>query len=170
MRCLCSLVALVLLFASPVIGQNTSSPEQGESHVRELVLEGKRLFAEGNYSAALDEFRQAHGLAPEDVEAIIGLAHAEALHTDKSGNVDMQTQAAADYRAAIARQPTAELYAELGAILDAGKDYSAAITAYSKALDFQSLRSVTFGSSGIKRQLRQCQDRSQQGLGVFQER
>ena len=150
MRCLCSLVALVLLFASPVIGQNTSSPEQGESHVRELVLEGKRLFAEGNYSAALDEFRQAHGLAPEDVEAIIGLAHAEALHTDKSGNVDMQTQAAADYRAAIARQPTAELYAELGAILDAGKDYAAAITAYRKALDLNPeflMAQVNYGSA-----------------------
>jgi tetratricopeptide (TPR) repeat protein len=150
MRYLCSLAVLILLFASPVVGQSTSSSEQAESHVRELVAEGTRLFAEGNYSAALDEFRQAHGLAPEDVEAIIGLAHAEALHADNSGNLDMQTQAAADYRAAIARQPTAELYAELGAILDAGKDYAAAITAYRKALALNPeflMAQVNYGSA-----------------------
>jgi tetratricopeptide (TPR) repeat protein len=145
-----NLLVLILISVAPLLAQSSSTPEQADDHVRELVLEGKRLSAEGNYNAALEDFRQSHSLAPEDVEAIIGLAHAEALHTDKSGNVDMQTQAAADYRAAIARQPTAELYAELGAILDAGKDYAAAITAYRKALDLNPeflMAQVNYGSA-----------------------
>lgn len=134
MKCLCSLAALILVSAIPVIGQSTSSPEKTESHVRELVLEGTRLFSQGSINEALDDFRQAHRLSPEDVEAIIGLARTEALHTDKSGNVDMQTQAVADYKAAVARQPTVELYTELGSLLETGKDYAAAIDAYKKAL------------------------------------
>jgi tetratricopeptide (TPR) repeat protein len=57
------------------------------------------------------------------------------MHKDKDGNFDMEVQAVADYRAAIARQPTAELYTELGSLLNENKDYVAAIDAYKKALD-----------------------------------
>ena len=135
MKRLSSLAALVLLSIVPLVGQDTNLPEQAKSHVGQLVTEGARLFTAGNINAALEEFRRAHSLAPDDVDAIIGLARAESQHMDNNGKADMQTQALADYQTALAKQPTAELYTELGIFFDNMQDYAAAIKAYRKALD-----------------------------------
>jgi hypothetical protein len=108
-----NLCLLILLSVATLPAQSTDTPGQAESHVRELVLEGTRLLAASNVDAALDDFRQAHSLAPEDVEAIIGLARAEALHTDKSGAPNMQAEAQAHYQEALSKHPTTELYVEL---------------------------------------------------------
>jgi tetratricopeptide (TPR) repeat protein len=136
MKCFCDLVAVVLLLmVVPLFGQGTNPPEQAESHAGQLVSEGSRLFTAGNINGALEEFRQAHSLAPENVEAIIGLARAESQHTDDSGKLDMQEQALAEYQTALVKQPTAELYTEFGSFFDTRQDYAAAITAYRKALD-----------------------------------
>jgi tetratricopeptide (TPR) repeat protein len=135
MKCFCDLAAVVLLLMVPLFGQGANLPGQAESHVGQLVAEGARLFTAGNINAALEEFRQAHSLAPDNVEAIIGLARAESKHADNSGKLDMQEQALADYQKALAMQPTAELYTELGVVLANRQDYAAAINAYRKALD-----------------------------------
>jgi tetratricopeptide (TPR) repeat protein len=107
------LLALVLLSVAILQAQSTNTPGQTENHVRELLSEGTRLLAESKVDAALDDFRQAHSLAPDDVDAIIGLARAEALHTDKSGSPDMQTEAQEHYQEVLSKQPTTELYVEL---------------------------------------------------------
>jgi tetratricopeptide (TPR) repeat protein len=135
MKRLCSLVVFVLLSMDPLFGQGTNPAEQAESHVGQLVAEGGRLVAEGNINAALEKFRQAHNLAPDEVEAIIGLARVESLHKDDSGKVDMQAHALADYQTALTMQPTPELYTELGVLFDNKQDHGAAIKAYKKALD-----------------------------------
>jgi tetratricopeptide (TPR) repeat protein len=135
MKHLSGLAAFVLLSIVPVSGQSTNPPEQAKSRVEELTQEGNRLLADGNINAALDNFRQAHNLAPDDTEALTGLARAESLHKDQRGSADMLTQAQADYQTALASHPTAELYAELGDVLNARKDYAAAINACRKALD-----------------------------------
>ena len=132
MNRLCSLAALGLLSMVPLFGQG-SPPER--SHVEQLVLERTRFLSEGNFNAALDNFQQAHNLAPDDIEALTGLARAESLHKDKSGSADMSVQAQADYQTALASHPTAELYAELGDVLNGRKDYAAAINTYRRALD-----------------------------------
>jgi tetratricopeptide (TPR) repeat protein len=135
MKFVCGLAALVLLLTVSLFGQGTNPPEQAPSRVGQLVTEGGGLLAGGKINAALQEFRHAHSLAPDDVDAIIGLARAESQHTDNSGEADMQTQAEADYQVALAKRPTAELYTELGIFFDSKQDYAAAIKAYRKALD-----------------------------------
>jgi tetratricopeptide (TPR) repeat protein len=47
----------------------------------------------------------------------------------------MLMQAEADYQTALTSRPTAELYGELGEVLNERKDYAAALNAYRKALD-----------------------------------
>jgi tetratricopeptide (TPR) repeat protein len=135
MKYVCGLAAFALLSTVPLLGQGTYPPAPDESNVGQLVAEGARLFTAGNISAALEEFRQAHGLAPDDVNPIIGLARAESKHVDNSGKLDMQEQALADYQTALAKQPTTALYTELGILFDSREDYAAAIKAYRKALD-----------------------------------
>ncbi len=134
MKRLYSLAAFVLFSIAPFFGQGTNPPD-APSPVEQLVTEGGRLLMAGNINAALEQFRQAHSLAPDNVEAIIGLARAESQHVDNSGKADMQTQAEADYQKALAMQPTAELYTELGILFDSKQDYASAIKAYRKALD-----------------------------------
>jgi tetratricopeptide (TPR) repeat protein len=135
MKYVCGLAAFALFSMASLSGQGTNPPAQAESNAGQLVAEGVRLFTAGNISAALEKFRQAHSLAPDDVSPIIGLARAESKHVDNSGKLDMQEQALADYRTALAKQPTAELYTELGISFDDKQDYAAAIKAYRKALD-----------------------------------
>jgi tetratricopeptide (TPR) repeat protein len=135
MKRLCSPAVLALLSILPAFSQSTNPPEQAKSHVEQLVLEGNRLLADGNINAALDNFRQAHNVAPDDIEALTGLARAESLHKDHGGSADMLTQAQVDYQTALASHPTAELYAELGDVLNGRKDYAAAINTYRRALD-----------------------------------
>lgn len=129
---------LVLLSTISLAAQSTYTPEQAKSHVVELVLEGERFLEDGNINAALANFRQARRLAPDNIDAIIGLARAESLHMDKDGSADMLMQAQADYQAALASRPTAELYTQLGILLDKRQDRAAAINAYRKALDLNS--------------------------------
>jgi tetratricopeptide (TPR) repeat protein len=153
MKRFCRLSAFVVLSIVPLFAQGTRSSEPAESHVRQLVIEGGRLLTEDNIDAALEEFRQAHSLAPDDVDAIIGLARTESRHTDNSGKADMQTQAEADYKAALAKQPTAELYTELGILFGKRQDYAAAINAYRKALDLKSgylAAQVLYGGALVK--------------------
>lgn len=136
MRCLRGLAALALLSVVPLFAQDTPTPQSTNSGARNLVLEGTRLLTGGDTNAALENFRKAHNLVPTDVEAIIGLARAESLHTNSSGKSDLMAQAQADYETALKLHPTAELFAELAsALLYNGNDYRAAISASRKALD-----------------------------------
>jgi tetratricopeptide (TPR) repeat protein len=135
MKCLYVLASLVVLLVVPLLGQSTSPTEQTSSDVGQLVANAGRLLAEGDINAALEEFRQARSIAPDNLEAITGLARAESRHTDDRGKADMQEQALADYQKVLATEPTAELYTELGIFFDRKQDYVSAIKAYRKALD-----------------------------------
>lgn len=126
MNCL-RLAVLVLLPIAPSFAQTTPSPQVGDDANRP-VLEGTQLLTSGDIDAALESFRKARQIAPDNIEAVVGLARTESLKPE------LHAQAQADYEAALSIRPTADLYAELALALFSAKDFPAAITSSKKAL------------------------------------
>ena len=120
-------LAVLTLLPIPLFGQTKPVPQLTDDANR-LVSEGTKLLMSGQTDEAIESFRKARTIAPDDIEAIIGSARAECLKPELHG------QAQADYEVALSIRPSGDLYSELAFALYIAGGYPAAITASKKAL------------------------------------